>query len=131
MKLTKTQLKQIIKEELNAALAENIDAYGEPLALEDDTLYYVARVGDKAYLMKPRHGSSSIPDPKEPNFERTEFGPHGQPPDRAWKGDWSQASDFIKYYEIAHAVPGSGLPAPKNRARMVKVKQNKGVDNAT
>ena len=130
MKITKTQLKKIIKEELNAALAENIDAYGRPMTLEDDALYYIVRVSDKKYLMNDQSAGYSYPNIEEPDFEHVSHDRNRNPrSEHVWKGDHSHAAYLIRYYNIVHHYP-TGKPW-KDRVQLGMVKQNKGVDNAT
>jgi hypothetical protein len=126
MKLTKAQLRKIIKEELNAAMAENIDAYGMPMALEDDALYYIVRVSDKKYLMNDQSSSypTSLPNIEEPDFEHVSHDRNRNPrSEHVWKGDHSMAASIIRHYEIVHHYP-TGKPW-KDRVQLRMVKQNK------
>jgi len=108
-----------------------IDAYGRPMTLEDDALYYIVRVSDKKYLMNDQSDSGrSYPNIEEPDFEHLYHDRNRNPrSEHVWKGDYSHAAYLIRYYNIVHHYP-TGKPW-KDRVQLELVKQNKEVDNAT
>ena len=109
-----------------------IDAYGRPMTLEDDALYYIVRVSDKKYLMNDQSSSypTSLPNIEEPDFEHLYHDRNRNPrSEHVWKGDYSMAASIIRIYNLVHHYP-TGKPW-KDRVQLELVKQNKEVDNAT